>query len=149
MRSILYASIFLFVGITQATAESGGMCGGFMGAQCGKNEWCSYSADNVCGVADGTGVCKPRPEVCTKEYLPVCGCNAKTYSNACEAHADGVSVAYVGTCRESSVTRACLQVIVCGTKDGQRKEYPNPCAAEDDGATNIAPKTGPSCEATQ
>jgi hypothetical protein len=41
--------------------------------------------------------------------------------------------------------RLCAQVISCGTKNGQRKEYPTPCAAKDDGATHIAPKTGPTC----
>ena len=41
--------------------------------------------------------------------------------------------------------RVCAQVISCGTKDGKRKEYPTPCAAQDDGATNIAPKSGPTC----
>jgi hypothetical protein len=39
----------------------------------------------------------------------------------------------------------CAQVISCGTKNGQRKEYPTPCAAKDDGATHIAPKSGPAC----
>jgi hypothetical protein len=39
----------------------------------------------------------------------------------------------------------CAQIISCGTKNGQRKEYPTPCAAKDDGATNIAPKSGPVC----
>jgi hypothetical protein len=42
--------------------------------------------------------------------------------------------------------RMCAQVISCGTKDGKRKQYPTPCAAQDDGATNIAPMTGPTCE---
>jgi hypothetical protein len=39
----------------------------------------------------------------------------------------------------------CAQVISCGTKNGQRKEYPTPCAAKDDDATHIAPKNGPTC----
>ena len=39
----------------------------------------------------------------------------------------------------------CAQIISCGTKNGQRKEYPTPCAAKDDGATHIAPKSGPAC----
>jgi hypothetical protein len=43
--------------------------------------------------------------------------------------------------------RVCAQVISCGTKNGVRKEYPTPCAAEDDGATDIRPKTGATCEA--
>ncbi|MGY3447765.1 hypothetical protein ACVILH_000107 [Bradyrhizobium sp. USDA 4353] len=41
----------------------------------------------------------------------------------------------------------CEQVISCGLKDGKWKEYPTPCAARDDGATNVRPKTGQSCEA--
>ena len=39
----------------------------------------------------------------------------------------------------------CAQIISCGTKNGQRKEYPTPCAARDDGATQIAPKSGLTC----
>jgi hypothetical protein len=42
-------------------------------------------------------------------------------------------------------TRMCAQVISCGTKDGKVKEYPTPCAAQDDGATNIHPKNGSTC----
>ncbi len=42
-------------------------------------------------------------------------------------------------------TTLCAQVISCGTKNGQRKEYPTPCAAKDDGATHITPKSGPAC----
>jgi hypothetical protein len=43
----------------------------------------------------------------------------------------------------------CAQVISCGTKDGKAKEYPTPCAARDDGATNIHPKTGPACDGSK
>ena len=44
--------------------------------------------------------CKdPRPEVCTMNYLPVCGFdsnnNAKTYSNACSACSDKKVVKYI------------------------------------------------------
>jgi hypothetical protein len=39
----------------------------------------------------------------------------------------------------------CAQIISCGTKNGQRREYPTPCAAKDDGATYIVPKSGPAC----
>jgi len=41
----------------------------------------------------------------------------------------------------------CVQVISCGTKNGKAKQYPTPCDARDDGATDIHPKTGNSCEA--
>jgi hypothetical protein len=43
----------------------------------------------------------------------------------------------------------CPQVISCGTKNGVRKEYKTPCDAKDDGATDVSPKVGPTCEASK
>ena len=56
-------------------------------ADCGANEFCLM--DRACG---GTGACESIPEICTEQYVPVVGCNGKTYSNACRAHASGTSV---------------------------------------------------------
>lgn len=50
------------------------------------------------GDCSNQGLCSPRPQVCTTEYDPVCGCNGITYGNACEAARSGVSVAYRGPC---------------------------------------------------
>jgi hypothetical protein len=50
---------------------------------------------------------------------------------------------------QSASKEICAQVISCGTKDGKAKEYPTPCAARDDGATNIHPKSGPACDVTK
>jgi hypothetical protein len=43
----------------------------------------------------------------------------------------------------------CVQVISCGTKNGVRKEYKTPCDAKDDGATDVSPRVGPTCEASK
>jgi hypothetical protein len=43
----------------------------------------------------------------------------------------------------------CAQVISCGTKAGKVKEYPTPCAARDDGATDVHPKTGSVCDVSK
>ena len=73
-------------------------CGGLIGVSCADDEYCNYPSDAFCGAADGTGTCEKKPEACTQEDDPVCGCNGVTYYNACAAAAAGVSVTYVGEC---------------------------------------------------
>ncbi len=81
----------------------GTICGGFSGSACAEHEFCNYAleaggmgCDAV--LADGTGVCESKPEACTDELAPVCGCDHVTYGNACLAHAKGISVLHSGPC---------------------------------------------------
>ena len=47
--------------------------------------------------------CKEKENIkeiaCTREFVPVCGCNNKTYSNKCIASSWGIETYTMGKCR--------------------------------------------------
>ena len=84
-------------GSTAGAAERA--CGGMMpGPGCAETEYCHFELDAICGAADQTGVCRPRPTECPGGEPPVCGCNDQSFPSACEAHRFGVSVQALGAC---------------------------------------------------
>ena len=107
MRTMVLAALIFAFGTAGAAAaeivkgkkSDAPVCGGFAGFICSDNEWCHYPDGAVCGAGDFFGTCRSRPKVCTDIYLPVCGCDGETHSNACVAAAAGTDVAYPGKCR--------------------------------------------------
>ncbi|GAB4213216.1 MAG: hypothetical protein OHK0013_36910 [Sandaracinaceae bacterium] len=59
---------------------------------CRGRQWCAGAG---CGTP---GTCEVRPDACPAVYMPVCGCDGMTYSNACEAASHGMRVSYEGEC---------------------------------------------------
>lgn len=81
-----------------AAGAAGALCGTRGAAPCPTGTFCDFPAGSHCGAADGGGHCATIPEVCTREYMPVCGCDGQTHATACVAHSNGVSVDHDGPC---------------------------------------------------
>ncbi len=75
------------------------LCAGIAGFPCGEGEYCQFT-EGTCHIIDNMGICQPIPEICMMDFRPVCGCDGKTYSNACTAAASSVSVSHEGPCAE-------------------------------------------------
>lgn len=87
--------------VSEPTTEDGA-CGSRGLEPCPDGEFCLFEPEDSCGATDRGGHCEVIPRVCTREYRPVCGCDGRTYSNRCDAHAGGTSVARDGSCAEDA-----------------------------------------------
>lgn len=77
-----------------------------IGARCESNSDCTegYFCSKPIAYCDGPGICVQKPDACITLYDPVCGCDGRTYGNACDAAHFGVSVNYPGECGKCSIT---------------------------------------------
>jgi hypothetical protein len=73
-----------------------GACGVPGGKSCLTNEFCKRP-EGTCG---GAGTCTKLPGGCPDVWAPVCGCDAKTYGNSCEADFSGQQILHKGECEK-------------------------------------------------
>lgn len=94
-----------------------------------------------------SGTCAPIPDVCTQQLDEVCGCDDKTYGNACAAAQAGVSVVMKGPCKPGGAGAAgaaagAAEGSLCGTRGAPQEcgpglycAYKTQCGATDAGGT--------------
>jgi len=81
-----------------SAAALGETCDGIAALKCDAGLWCEHPAGQ-CN-ADGSGVCvKTTGIMCEAIYLPVCGCDGKTYGNDCERKAAQTQKDHQGECQ--------------------------------------------------
>jgi Kazal-type serine protease inhibitor domain len=81
-------------------ADLGQACGGRSNNKCAAGLWCDYAVG--CG-PNIQGTCRKQSFACDAIYLPLCGCDGKTYSSDCDREEAQIKFAYRGACKNSSV----------------------------------------------
>lgn len=123
-------------------SDPGTACGGLKGIACDKGFYCNFPPEASCGNADQSGTCTVIPSgACDASYVPVCGCDGKTYGNACSASLAGMSIAKKGECATGKVCGGLLGLTcdkaeycnysleaACGSGDMQGKCEAKPTA---------------------
>lgn len=92
----------------------GRVCGGFANLPCGSAQWCNTGTEAGglgCYVKDNTGTCQSLQQPCPFEYIPVCGCDLRTYSNLCAANVLQVVRLHDGACTDVECTESGGEVV--------------------------------------
>jgi hypothetical protein len=68
---------------------------------------CDLSQPGRCGASTTGGTCIKKPTACDLSYLPVCGCDGKTYGNDCGRQAAGAQLDHTGECAMACGSMTC------------------------------------------
>src|SRR5258707_12160067 len=67
----------------RGSGAEGAICGTIVGLVCGEGLFCDHRV-GLCNAPAIDGTCARGPQMCTREYRPVGGCDGRTYGNDCD-----------------------------------------------------------------
>jgi hypothetical protein len=123
---------------SEALASSDGalaakvLCAGPKDQACPPGHFCAAVEVGKCPSFLQYGICVPRPDSCAEIAAPVCGCEGRTYDNACLAAAAGAAIASKAACPARGESCGGVANIACPA--GQ--------VCVDDPADDCEPRTG-------
>ena len=68
-------------------------------SECAASEMCEKAKGDCVADTGPMGHCTGKPESCTGESEPVCGCDNSTYENDCMRKKAGTSLDHAGACK--------------------------------------------------
>jgi hypothetical protein len=95
MLAAVGAAALAWTGAADA-AKLGHRCGGPLAITCGPGMWCDPTPRHC--KPGARGHCVKVPQVCTDIFMPVCGCNGKTFSSDCFRIMDKEAKKHNGQC---------------------------------------------------
>jgi hypothetical protein len=101
--ALAVAASSAFAAPAKSALDDGAVCDVAGARACKAGSYCKRPFGACVADPAGRGVCSPIPDICSDSVKPVCGCNGKTYPNACMAEIDDASVAHEGSCNSSDL----------------------------------------------
>lgn len=98
IRDLVVAGTLLLLATTTAcTSATAGGCRS--SSDCEDRSLLCELPKGQCKNPEAKGTCEKKPDACTQNFNPVCGCDGQTYPNDCDRKMKGAQLDHEGECK--------------------------------------------------